>query len=81
MRLLLVDSLFCTLLLDLISRSDVDPRLGEGGQLLETPWASKLLSRFVPEGGESASDEEGLLTNRIQKSGRMWRVRDPCIAT
>jgi len=60
MRLPLLDSLFFTLSLDLSSRSDFDPRLVEGGRLLETPWTSELLSRFGPDGGESVGDEGGL---------------------
>ena len=51
MRLLLLDSLFFTVLLDL------DLRLGAG---LEIIWASELLSRFRPEGRESVGDEGGL---------------------
>jgi len=51
MRLLLLDILFFTVLLDL------DLGLGTG---LEITWASELLSRFRPEGGESVGDEGGL---------------------
>lgn len=51
MRLLLPDSLFFTVLLDL------DLRLGVG---LEITWASELLSRFRPEGRGLVGDEGGL---------------------
>ena len=51
MRLLLLDSLFFTVL------PDLDLRLGAG---LEVTWASELVSKFRPEGRESVGDEGGL---------------------
>lgn len=55
-RLLLLDSLFFILLLDLTSRSD----LWEGEGLLGVTWTSELPSRFPPEGREPVGDEGGL---------------------
>ena len=54
MRLLLLDNLIFTVLLDL------DLGLGVG---LGITWASELLSRFRPEGRESAGDEGGLIND------------------
>ena len=60
MRLRLLDSLLFALLLDLDSRSDLDPRVWGRERVLEITWASELLSMFRAEGRESVGDEGGL---------------------